>query len=98
MGERDKQGIKWFAGILITTALSIILATGGSYISTMNRMTKIETNFDNQCIEVERLRNTHSIIMTRVESKVEKGDYREDMQELKQDIKDIKQYLMEGNR
>ncbi len=89
MGEKEKQGVKWFAGVLISTALVILTSTGASYISTMNRMERIETNLEIQCRETDRLRNT-------VENKIDKDDYYRDVQEVKQDIKEIKSFLIKS--
>ena len=94
MGESEKNQMKWFMSALITTALTIIVSTAGSYISTMNRMTKIETNFDNQCREIERIRNSNNVFFEQIQTKVDKTDYKSDMQEVKQDLKDIKHFLM----
>ncbi len=89
MGEKEKQGVKWFAGVLISTALVILTSTGASYISTMNRMERIETNLEIQCRETDRLRNS-------MERKIDKDDYYRDVQEVKQDIKEIKNFLIKS--
>jgi peptidoglycan hydrolase CwlO-like protein len=87
MGEKEKQGVRWFAGVLISTALVILTSTGASYISTMNRMERLETHQENQYKELDRFRSN-------IEKKVDREDYYRDVQEVKQDIKEIKNFLI----